>query len=47
LLITGKLSIYLTKIDTHANDALELLMKQMADLQGVTETLKATDEKRT
>ncbi len=44
LLITGKLSIYLAEIDTQAHDMLELLMKQMADLQGITEALKASDQ---
>lgn len=44
LLITGKLNIHLAEIDKQAHDMLELLMKQMADLQGITETLKATDQ---
>jgi len=44
MIITGKLFDHLHEIDTQAKDMHELLMKQMADLQGITEALKATDQ---
>lgn len=44
LLTSGKLGYYLEEIDNSANDMLELLVKQMAEKQGVTEQLKASDQ---
>lgn len=44
LLTTCKLYEHLSEIDIKANERLELLMKQMAKAQGVTEILKATDQ---
>jgi len=44
MIITGKLFDHLHEIDTQSHDMLKLLMKQMADLQGITEALKATDQ---
>ena len=41
LLTTGKLHSYLADIDEQARERLELLVKQMAAQEGVTETLKA------
>lgn len=43
LLTSGKLGYHLEEIDNSANDMFELLVKQMAEKQGVTEQLKADD----
>ena len=43
LLTSGKLGHHLKEIDNSANDMLDLLVKQMAKAQGVTEKLKADD----
>ena len=40
----GKLGTYLAQIDEQANSMLELLIRQMADREGVTEQLKADDQ---
>lgn len=39
-----KLGTYLSQIDEQANSMLELLIRQMAEREGVTEELKATDQ---
>ena len=39
-----KLSECTDEVDTQAQDMLELLMKQIAENQGITEHLKATDQ---
>ena len=44
LLTCGKLHDYLIDIDRQANELLDLLIKQMAAAEGVTEQLKATDQ---
>lgn len=44
LVAKGKLSTYLAQIDEQANNMLELLTRQMAEHEGVTEQLKATDQ---
>jgi len=44
LLTSGKLGTHLAEIDNSANDMMELLVKQMAEEQGVTEQLKANDQ---
>jgi hypothetical protein len=44
MIITGKLFDHLHEIDEQAQDMLELLMKQMAEKQGITEVLKANDQ---
>ena len=44
LVSKGKLGTYLTQIDEQANSMLELLIRQMAEREGVTEQLKATDQ---
>ena len=44
LLTSGTLNHYLADIDEQANNMFELLMKQMAEKQGVTEQLKATNQ---
>lgn len=44
LLTSGKLQAHLADIDRQANDRLNLLMRQMAAAQGVTEGLKAADQ---
>ena len=44
LLTTGELYNYLQEIDTQANEQLELLIRQMAKAEGVTEQLKAEDQ---
>ena len=41
LLTTGKLYDYLYDIDTQANEQLELLIRQMARAEGVSEQMKA------
>ena len=40
----GKLGTYLAQIDDQANAMLELLIRQMAEREGVTEQLKAVDQ---
>lgn len=40
----GKLGTYLAQIDEQANAMLELLIRQMAEREGVTEQLKAADQ---
>lgn len=40
----GKLGSYLAQIDEQANNMLDLLVRQMAEREGVTEQLKATDQ---
>jgi hypothetical protein len=44
LLTSGKLHSYLADIDEQATERLELLMRQMAATQGITEALKAADQ---
>ena len=41
---SGKLSSYLAEVDNRAKEMLDLLVKQMAEKQGVTEQLKAQDQ---
>lgn len=43
LLTSGKLNGYLVDIDRQAEEMFERLVKQMAEREGVTEQLKATD----
>ena len=40
----GKLNSYLANIDQQAEEMFELLVKQMAEREGVTEQLKAADQ---
>lgn len=44
LLTTGELTQHLNEVDRQAREMLELLVKQMAQEQGVTEQLKAEDQ---
>ena len=44
LLISGKLNKHLYEIDQTAHDRMELLSKQMAKAEGVTEQLKAENQ---
>lgn len=44
LLIQGKLVEHLNQTDREANERMELLMRQMADNQGVTERLKEENQ---
>ena len=44
LLTSGKLNDYLSDIDRQAKEMFELLVKQAAVAEGVTEQLKATDQ---
>jgi len=44
LLTTGELHDYLHEIDTHANEQFELLIRQMAKAEGISEQLKAEDQ---
>jgi ribonuclease HII len=44
LLTSGKLHSYLADIDEQACERLELLVKQMAEQEGVTERLKAENQ---
>jgi hypothetical protein len=40
----GKLGTYFAQIDEQANTMLDLLIRQMAEREGVTENLKANDQ---
>ena len=44
LLTRGELNAYLTDIDLQAEKLFLRLVKQMADTEGITETLKASDQ---
>lgn len=44
LQISGKLNIYLADIDKQAKEMFSRLVSQMAEREGVTEHLKATDQ---
>ena len=44
LLLSGKLNAHLEEIDRSANEMFDLLMKQYAEREGVTEELKARDQ---
>ena len=44
LLISGKLNAHLHEIDEVATARMELIVRQMAERDGVTEQLKATDQ---
>ena len=44
LLLTGKLTEHLNQIDQEARERVEMLMKQMAEKQGVTEELKLRNQ---
>ena len=44
LLTTGRLYNYLQDIDAQANEQLELLIRQLAKTEGITEQLKAKDQ---
>jgi hypothetical protein len=44
LLFVGKLVAHLNEIDDAANIQMELVTKQMAESQGITESLKAQDQ---
>ena len=44
LLLSGKLTAHLNEIDGAANVQMELLTRQMAKAQGITEELKARDQ---
>ena len=44
MLLTGKLNEHLNQIDQEAREQVEMLMKQMAEKQGVTEELKVQDQ---
>lgn len=44
LLTSGKLNDYLADIDRQAKEMFDLLVKQVAVAEGVTEQLKATDQ---
>ena len=44
LLTSGKLNSYLVDIDRQAEELFLRLVKQMADAEGITETLKANDQ---
>ena len=41
---SGKLSSYLAEVDNQAKEMFDLLVKQMAEKQGITEQLKAQDQ---
>ena len=41
--MNGKLNSYLADIDRQAQEQLDTIIRQMAQTQGVTETLKAAD----
>lgn len=44
LLTTGRLYNYLQDIDAQANEQLELLIRQLAKTEGITEQLEAEDQ---
>ena len=44
LLTNGKLNAYLADIDRQAEELFLRLVKQVADAEGITETLKASDQ---
>ena len=44
LLLSGKLNAHLEEVDRSANEMFELLMKQYAAREGVTEELKASNQ---
>ena len=44
MLLSGKLNAHLEEIDRSANEMLELLIRQLAAREGITEQLKATDQ---
>ena len=44
LLLTGKLDEHLAEIDHTCAERVELIMNQLAQREGVTETLKAADQ---
>ena len=44
LLLSGKLNAHLNEIDEAAHSKMELITKQMAAAQGITENLKARDQ---
>ena len=44
LLTSGKMNVYLADIDRQAEELFLRLVKQMADAEGITETLKAIDQ---
>ena len=44
LLTNGKINAYLADIDRQAEELFLRLVKQMADAEGITETLKASDQ---
>ena len=44
LLLTGKLDAHLAEIDRTCTERVELIMNQLAQREGVTESLKAADQ---
>ena len=44
LLTSGKLNEHLMEVDKAANERMELLVAQMAQAEGVTEEMKASDQ---
>ena len=44
MLLTGRLNAHLDEIDQSANELLERVIAQMTKAEGVTETLKASDQ---
>lgn len=44
LLLSGKLNSRLAEIDNRATEMYDLLMKQLAEKEGITEQLKAADQ---
>ena len=44
LLISGKLNSHLAKIDNRATEMFDLIVKQLAEKEGITEQLKAQDQ---
>ena len=44
LILEGKLNRHLNEMDDAANEMLDLMIRQMAERQGITEKLKARDQ---
>ena len=44
MLVSGKLNSHLVEVDNHASEMFALLVKQLAEKEGITEQLKAEDQ---
>ena len=44
MLVSGKLNSHLVEVDNHASEMFAVLVKQLAEKEGITEQLKAEDQ---